>query len=901
MSKIKRLRAVLTGLVATTLAVATLPVLATTAKAVAADPLGGQPGPVTLSPTMGQDLDQPNPPAGTSVDDFMRHPELSWSAITTLPVTTYRVQLSPNADFTNNTVTLPNGGLTTATQYDVPQTLPHASYYWRVRGEDAAGHATLWTGTQEGDDTSIWQFPKAWVDTPGNPQPSSGSAAQQQFSWQPVPDASAYEIEISQDFLFAKNVPNLETFDCTTNHTTFSPMEDFTLEPSPADGLVEGGCDDYLKLMFTMQPGNSGGSHWYWRVRGIDGTIAAATPADTGVTCYSDGADCGPWTATQVMTYSGIPAYGNSAFTGYGVPTGTTTGCTAVVPGGTVPLCYDTPTLSWGAVPGANNYVVETSADQLFTTDYHDYDVAYNSFTPRESFLDNQAGKSYYWRVSACESDFVTSAPSCGPWTSTAMFHKVSAPLPLTAASTTSTLGHDGLYVTTDNNQTLNTAVKQVRGQQMTFHWDDFLHYTQQAGIQSNQEARDYRLEYTTTGDWLNATTVTVDATHWTKIDGPLPDGGYYWRVAPIDGSGNLMAWSPTQTVVKGTVAPTVSIAETGLLAPTSVVNLTFAAPVTGVTGTTLGLRQVGGGIIPGTITWPAPGPTSATFTPASPLLPGEQVIPWVTSGVVDLAGNAAKADSVSSLVDPTVDNVSPTITETWSKIASGHASGGSYAKAAGVRDSISFAISGSSVSLTGVRTPDGGYGVVSVDGITKKTVNFYAKTAKYGVVLWSGLLSEGSHVVTVTVRGSHAKGSTGNAVNVDALKVDGHLYQQTSAVQAWSRHRSTDALGGSYDAESSYLNSWKGSKPTLSTTFAGPAVHLIGCKSPDAGNYAVYVDGKLKASLDGYQKFTSCNKVLVRLGGLSSGTHTVTVALLGTHNKKSSGTKVSVDAVVAG
>ena len=179
--------------------------------------------------------------------------------------------------------------------------------------------------------------------------------------------------------------------------------------------------------------------------------------------------------------------------------------------------------------------------------------------------------------------------------------------------------------------------------------------------------------------------------------------------------------------------------------------------------------------------------------------------------------------------------------------------------------------------------------------------MNFYAKKLTYGVTLYSGLLSEGSHVLTVTVKGSHPKGSKGNAVNVDAVKVDGHLHQQTTAVQSWSRHRSTDALNGSYDAEASYLAAWKGSKPTVSAAFAGGAVHLIGCKSPDGGQYAVYVDGKLKASMDDFQKFTSCNKVLVRINGLSAGTHTVTVAALGTHQKASKGTKVSVDAIIAG
>jgi hypothetical protein len=754
-SKIKRLRAVLTGAVTTALAVGTLPVLAVTAHA-AADPLGGQPGPVTLSPTMGQEQWQPNPPAGTSVDDFMRHPVLSWNTITTLPVTEYRVQVSPNADFTNNAVTLPNGGLTVATQYEVPQTLPHGSYFWRVRGEDAAGHATLWTGTQEGDSASTWQFTKVWIDAPATPLPASGVAAQQAFSWQPVPDASAYEFEISQNPGFPEGVAGIETYGCTTNHTTFSPVHSFSLEPGVADGAVEGTCDDYNLLNLALQPGGN----WYWRVRGLDGTTAALTPAETGVPCYTDGTDCSPWTATQAINFTATPAPGSVSFTG-AAPTSLAVDCPAVVAGGTMPLCYDTPALSWAPAAGANDYLVETSADPLFTTAYHGYETTYSTFSPRESFLDNQAGRSYYWRVKSCNTDFTTPVPTCGAtWSAVSAFHKASPALPLAAASAASTVGHDGLYVTTDNNQVLSTAVRQVRGNQLTFHWDDLLAYTQQAGIHSTQEAKQYRLEYTTTADWLTATTVNVDATHWTKQDGFLPDGGYYWRVAPIDGSGNVLAWSATQTVVKGTVAPTVSIGETGLLVPTSAVNLTFAAPVTGVTTATLGLREVGGAKISGQITWPAPDPSSATFNPDFPLLPGEKVVPWETNAVVDLAVKAAKATPVSAQVDPTVDSLSPTITTTWSKISTRKASGGSYAKAAGARDQITFAFTGSKVNLVGVRTPDGGYGTVLVDGVPRKTINFYAKSTAYGLSLYSGLLAEGGHVITLNVNGAHPKGS---------------------------------------------------------------------------------------------------------------------------------------------
>ncbi|BEP16040.1 hypothetical protein acdb102_43510 [Acidothermaceae bacterium B102] len=902
MSKIKRLRAVLTGAVSAAVAVSMLPVLAVTAHA-AADPLGGQPGPVTLSPTMATDTNLPTPPAGTSLDDFVRHPVLSWTAITTLPVSTYHVQISPNAEFTNNTVTLPNGGLTTATQYDLPQTLPHGSYFWRVRGEDAAGHATLWTGAGENQLNSTWQFTKTWLDAPTGLSPAYGAmnVVGRTFSWDPMLDASAYQFELSTNPDFPTSDPVETTWICETNHTSITPFIKSPFgEAVVADGTVIGGCGDGTVLDKALQLGGT----WYWKVRGIDGTTAALTPADGAVNCSSDGSDCSLSSDVQQITLAAQVMTNPSSPSVLTTPVGETAGCAYSLVGGlNEPLCYDTPTLTWNPVATANAYYVALATDPAFSTDYHAYISFDNAFTPRESIFDNQAGNSYYWYVKACFYNPGTAHLVCGPPDQyDYIFHKASPALPSTpASSSTSTYGHNGLYVTTDNNQTFASAVHQVRGNQLTFHWDDLLAYTEQAGIQSDQEARNYRLQYTTTGDWLTATSVDVDGTHWTKTDGVLPDGGYYWRVAPMDGSGNVLSWSATQTLAKGTVAPTVSIGETGFLAPTSLVNLVFAAPVTGVTAASLGLRQVGGGNIPGTLVWPSTGPTTATFKPTNPLLPGEKVVPWVTSAVVDLAGNAAQASPISAQVDPTVDSLAPTITTTWSKVVSGHASGGSYAKAAGARDQISFSFTGSSISLIGVRTPDGGYATLSVDGVPRKTVNFFSKKTAYGVTLYSGLLSEGTHVVTVTVKASHPKGSTGNAVNVDALKVDGKLMQQTAADQIWSLHRSTDAYKGSYNAESSYLSSWKGSKPTLSTTFSGSAVHIVGCKSPDGGNLAVYVDGKLKATDSTFQKFTSCNKTLVKIGGLSGGSHTVTITPLGTHAKASSGTKVSVDAIVAG
>ena len=433
MSKIQRMRAVLTGVVATALAVATLPVLATTASA-ATDPLAGQAGPVTISPTEATDSDTPTPPAGTTLDDFLKHPVLSWQPITTLPVTRYRVQISPNAEFTNNKVTLPAGGITVATQYDLPNTLPYGSYFWRVRGEDAAGHATVWTGAAENDLSSHWQFTKSWKTPPSGLSPAYGATGVtgRTFSWNPVADASAYKFEISSNSQFPLADPSVFTWVCTTNHTTITPFNnDPDINGLPDNPVIGGDCGDTDKLMQGLQKLVP---IWYWRVQAIDGTVAEATPADGSGTCFADGSNCSVWTPAQriqVTAQAGTPPAPNTSLA---APTNASSNCTSVLPGGQgIPLCYDTPTLTWSSVNGANAYVVIVQNESMITHAYYTFD---NSFTPRDSYFDNQAGHSYWWDVQAC---FYTPGGTnknmdyCGPSVG-GLFHKASAPLPTTAA-----------------------------------------------------------------------------------------------------------------------------------------------------------------------------------------------------------------------------------------------------------------------------------------------------------------------------------------------------------------------------------------------------------------------------------------------------------------------------------
>src|SRR4051794_6459051 len=79
----------------------------TAAAAAAVDPITNQAAPTLKAPA--------NDPAG---NNLLKDVVLQWTAVA--HADHYVVQMSPNGDWTNNTVTLPDGGQTVNTVYEVP-------------------------------------------------------------------------------------------------------------------------------------------------------------------------------------------------------------------------------------------------------------------------------------------------------------------------------------------------------------------------------------------------------------------------------------------------------------------------------------------------------------------------------------------------------------------------------------------------------------------------------------------------------------------------------------------------------------------------------------------------------------------------------------------------------------
>src|SRR5204863_379239 len=86
-----------------------------------------------------------------------------------------------------------------------------------------------------------------------------------------------------------------------------------------------------------------------------------------------------------------------------------------------------------------------------------------------------------------------------------------------------------------------------------------------------------------------------------------------------------------------------------------------------------------------------------------------------------------------------------------------------------------------------------------------------------------------------------------------------------------------------------------KGSRASF--TFTGTTAKWIGFRDAYSGIANVYIDGVLKAQVDGYAATDQAQSLMYTINGLSSGSHTMVIEVSGTKNASSHSSWVWVDA----
>jgi hypothetical protein len=490
-------------------------------------------------------------------------------------------------------------------------------YYWRVRGIDApagnGGVLGLWDSTSSADTQRFIYIPTVPSIVSTSPCVATGTHVKTPvLCWTAVSGAETYVVTIlKHDGTQADQIEtralswtplatllpadgpftwNVETKDAQGNLgliraswpsfylDALTPSDtDLSLTPlTPSDG-----ASSIRMPSLTWKPYT--GAAYYEVLYGVTPTLGVATPLS--------GSNHLPFAG---FTLSGLPLstahyyWAVEAFdlNGYWLSTGPTSsfyvGITPTYGSWIIPwsdyltpecktrqspvISRCTPTLgqtqemTWNADPNAGAYYVYVAKDPNFTTIYREYETEQTSLTPRESWLDSQAGESYYWFVRPC---IDWSATHCGPGQDT------NAGLDNSSTYKKSSPPQNGLATTTSANPPVAASTIPY---QVTFNWADYMTTSQASafpvmtptpGVNSTrvtQEAKQYKIEVSTTADFGNIIdTRYVDQVQYTPWSMTYPEGPLFWRVQGLDGSGNTLTLSATGTVTKASPAITLT------------------------------------------------------------------------------------------------------------------------------------------------------------------------------------------------------------------------------------------------------------------------------------------------------------------------------------------------------
>jgi hypothetical protein len=435
--------------------------------------------------------------------------------------------------------------------------LPDGEYWWRVKAVDQAGTV--------GATSDVARFAKTWPNaitgsrlaaTPGG-APVSFLQLMPYMSWNPVPGAQTYDIEVSPGDQFSKT-----TFFGKDVHAPFAT-------PAVVGGVPD---DTYSWRVRARDPGGHAGP-WTVGTSFTRSWVAPTpvSPADNAVTpsllvswTPVDGAqqyqvqmsdlannftgdNLKVNTLTSATSFAPTLAEQNAKSLGFGdvywrvrpvindgifgtwspqrhidfQATGPTT-ATAVLSSSGDTVTGLSPELTWSRVTGANIYRVDIAADPQFNTVVESQITTAQGWASRKPLPDNQVGTGYYWRVvwGSGTTEFAPHWMVDEAIVDSAQFKK----------------------------QTQVVLGSAAGGQLVTAA--PLLTWSSVPGI-----AR-YEVQLSSNGKFADD-----DATRKAIVFGTgvvpgsmfndekrLPDGTWSWRVRAIDGSGDGQTWSPVGT-----------------------------------------------------------------------------------------------------------------------------------------------------------------------------------------------------------------------------------------------------------------------------------------------------------------------------------------------------------------
>ncbi|NUO80180.1 SUMF1/EgtB/PvdO family nonheme iron enzyme [candidate division KSB1 bacterium] len=464
-------------------------------------------------------------------------PTLRWE---TLPgATAYELQLSSDERFV--TIIVSQSMLTT-NSFVVKSALPENIFYWRVRARDSANHWGKWSATSSFTINLTGELP------PNLLAPANGvflSDHLPTFEWGPVEEAQAYHLQVSTNSGFA-----VLSFEAQLTNTSFrSPL---SLSPGPLY---------YWRVRVQDAQGSWGpwSAVWSFRIE-LSGPAAPVLLAPVNGDAISNAMPNFMWNASPGAAQYHLQLAGDNKFTQLlfddfnlvnnafapAQPLPDTTihwrvraqnhsgawGEWSVVaafkiitraalasPQNGAALNDNTPTLSWQAVPQADRYRLQISADaQFFTLLLEQDNIASLAHTVTEPLADGL----YYWRVQPRDQS--------GQWLNWSSAFRF----------TIITSAPDAPILLMPNNNAFTNV------NTPTYDWSSVANATEyHLQVSASADFSVLRLDKWSHGSaYVDARWVQEDRGSYLEYP-RLPDGTYYWRVQAKNIAGSVGEWSP--------------------------------------------------------------------------------------------------------------------------------------------------------------------------------------------------------------------------------------------------------------------------------------------------------------------------------------------------------------------
>jgi hypothetical protein len=327
----------------------------------------------------------------------------------------------------------------------------------------------------------------------------------------------------------------------------------------------------------------------------------------------------------------------------------------------------------------------------------------------------------------------------------------------------------------------------------------------------------------------------------------------------------------------------------------------------TGPTSNTLSVTKSGTGS--GTVTSQPAGiscgstcsasfPSGASVTLTATAAAGSTFAGWAgaCSGTSTCTLSITTAQSVAATFNAstggtTTQEWAPAVTlDGWRGLSDGS---GTYRVSKVANNTATFKFSGTSVTWVTRKGPAQGIASVTIDGVSKGTFDTYGASWQVFKQSFTGLTST-THKIVVKCLGTKNAASTNTNVAVDAFMAGSATTQETSPkilYDTWTGGTSASASGGTYRSNPK-------ANATSTFSFTGTAVDWITAVGPGYGKAQVYIDGANKGAVDLYSATTHW-QTAKPYTGLSLGTHTIMIKVLGAKNGAATSTRVVIDAFV--